>query len=185
MTTTKDRLWTVEEYHRLIEAGILTIDDKVELLDGHIVEMSPQYPPHAATTQRCDRYFQNLLQERAYIRIQLPITLSTSEPEPDIAIVKINPSFYGECHPVAEDIFLLIEIADSTIRKDRKIKASIYARDNILEYWILDISKRQVYIFRNPSTNGYESETIIDATASLSPVAFPDIEVFFSELFLL
>lgn len=184
MAITKDRLWTVEEYHRLIETGILTIDDKVELLDGHIVEMSPQYPPHAATTQRCDRYFQNILPEKAYIRVQLPITLSTSEPEPDIAIVRIDPAFYGERHPVAEDIFLLIEIADSTIRKDRKIKASIYARANILEYWILDVSKRQVYIFRNPSTNGYQSETILDANASLAPVAFSDIEIFFSELFL-
>ena len=87
---TQTRLWTVEEYHKMIEASILTEDDKVELLEGCILHMHPQNPFHAGTTQRSDRYLQNLLRDRAFIRIRLPITLSASEPEPDIAVVRID-----------------------------------------------------------------------------------------------
>lgn len=94
MTATKNRLWTVDEYHRMIEVGILTPDDKVELLEGRIIEVSPQSPPHAATTQRIDGYLQNLLRGQAQIRVQLPITLPTSEPEPDIVRAR-RPRPYG------------------------------------------------------------------------------------------
>jgi Uma2 family endonuclease len=156
MTATQNRLWTVEEYHRMIEAGILTSNDKVELLDGRIIQMSPQTPPSAATTQRTDRYLQNLLKNKADIRIQLPITLSTSEPEPDIAVVCIDPNGYADHHPTPSEILLLIEVAYSSLNIDRDEKAPIYARANIGDYWILDVIKRQVYIFRNPSELGYQ-----------------------------
>lgn len=184
MTTTKNRLWTVEEYHRMIEAGILTPDDKVELLEGRIIEVSPQRPPHAATTQRIDRYLQNLLRGQADIRVQLPITLPTSEPEPDIAVVRIDPDGYGYRHPSASDILLLIEVAYSTLKIDREEKAPIYARANIADYWILDITERRPHIFRQPSNEGYQSETILNQNAVLAPLAFPSIEIPFSELFL-
>ena len=184
MTATKTRLWTVEEYHRMIDAGILTTEDKVELLEGRIVQMSPQRPPHAGTTQRTDGYLQNLLRGRAQIRVQLPITLSTSEPEPDIAVVRISPDAYGNHHPGPNEIFLLIEVAYTTLDSDRSEKAPIYARANIPDYWILDVSNRLVYIFRNPSASGYEFETILNQDATLAPLAFPDIEIPFSELFL-
>lgn len=184
MTATKNRLWTVEEYHRMIDAGILTPNDKVELLEGRIIQMSPQKPPHAATIQRSDRYLQNLFRDKADIRIQLPITLSTSEPEPDIAVVRINALAYSDHHPSAEEIFLLIEVAYTTLTFDRQEKAPIYARANILEYWILDIENRQVYIYRNPTTSGYKTEIILQLNAALAPLAFPEIEIPFSELFL-
>ncbi|MCL1468235.1 MULTISPECIES: Uma2 family endonuclease [Argonema] len=184
MTATQIRLWTVEEYHRMIDAGILSPDDKVELLEGKIVKMSPQRPPHAGTTQRTDRYLQNLLRDLAEIRVQLPITLSTSEPEPDIAVVRIDPNAYGENHPNANDIFLLIEISYTTLKIDREEKAPIYARANIPEYWILDISNRRVYIFRNPTESGYQEQIILNADAAIAPLAFPQITIPFSELFL-
>lgn len=184
MTATQIRLWTVEEYHRMIDANILTTDDKVELLEGKVVQMSPQRPPHASTTQRSDRYLQNLLRDLADIRVQLPITLSTSEPEPDIAVVRIEPGAYGDRHPNASDIFLLIEIAHTTLNIDRQEKAPIYARANIVEYWILDISNRRVYIFRNPTESGYQEEIILNVDAAIAPLAFPEIQIPFSELFL-
>lgn len=117
MTTTQSRLWTVDEYHRMIEAGILTTEDKVELLEGRIIQMSAQRPPHAATTQRIDRYLQTLLRNQADIRSQLPITLSTSEPEPDIAVVRIDPGGYADHHPAPNEILLLIEVAHTTLRQ--------------------------------------------------------------------
>jgi Uma2 family endonuclease len=130
----------------MIETGILTDNDKVELLDGRIIQMSPQRPPHAATVQRCDRYLQNRLRNRADIRVQLPITLITSEPEPDLAVVHINAGEYADHHPTPSEIFLLIEVAHTTLETDRQEKAPIYARTNITDYWILDIIKRQVFI---------------------------------------
>ncbi|MGI2903460.1 Uma2 family endonuclease [Tolypothrix sp. VBCCA 56010] len=184
MTATKNRLWTVEEYHRMIDAGILTPNDKVELLEGRIIQMSPQKPPPAATTQRTSDYLKDILTDKAYVRMQLPITLSTSEPEPDIAVVRINAGTYSDHHPSAEEIFLLIEVAYTTLTFDKEEKAPIYARANILEYWILDIENRQVYIYRNPTTSGYKTETILQVNAALAPLAFPEIEIPFSELFL-
>ena len=184
MTTTQIHLWTVEEYHRMIDAGILTADDKVELLEGKIIEMSPQRPPHAGTTQRSSDYLKVRLRGIAHVRMQLPITLSNSEPEPDIAIVRIDPNAYGENHPNANDIFLLIKISYSTLNIDREEKAPIYAKANIPEYWILDISNRCGYIFRNPTESGYREEIILNGDAAIAPLAFPEIEIPFSELFL-
>jgi len=184
MTATQIRLWTVEEYHRMIDVGILTPDDKVELLEGKIVAMSPQTPPHAGTTQRSSDYLKVRLRGIAYVRMQLPITLSNSEPEPDIAVVRIDPNVYGEAHPNAKDILLLIEISYTTLNIDRAEKAPIYARANIPEYWILDISKRCVYIFRNPTESGYQEEIILNGDGAIAPLAFPEIEIPFSELFL-
>jgi Uma2 family endonuclease len=184
MTTTKTRLWTVDEYHRMIEAGILTSKDRVELLEGQIIQMSPQRPPHAATTQRASDYLKALLTDRAHVRSQLPITLSTSEPEPDIAVVRIDPGAYGNHHPTPNEILLLIEVAHTTLESDRQEKAPIYARANIADYWILDISTHQVYIFRNPSNESYQSQIILNENAALAPLAFPEIEIPFSELFL-
>ena len=128
MTTTRDKLWTVEEYHRMIEAGILTADDKVELLNGRIVQMIAQTPPHAGTTQRASDYIKERLAAQTHVRMQLPITLATSEPEPDIAVVRIDGGAYGEHHSNASEIFLLVEVSYSTLQIDLEEKAIIYAR---------------------------------------------------------
>lgn len=184
MNTTSVRLWNVEEYHRMIEAEILTTGDRVELLEGQIVQMSPQQPPHAATTQRVLKYFSCLLADRADIRVQLPITLRPdSEPEPDIAVVRIDSREYIGNHPTANDIFLLIEVADATLNKDRKQKARTYAKAKIADYWVLDVNARQVYVLREPGDTTYQQETILSGNDMLSPLAFPEIEVQVKQLF--
>jgi Uma2 family endonuclease len=184
MTATDVRLWTVEEYHRMLEAEILTDSDRVELLEGQILEMSPQQPPHAATTQRSFNYLSRLLAGKAFLRMQLPVTLRpNSEPEPDIAVVQIDSGEYADHHPTAADIFLLVEVADTTLRRDCQQKARIYAQAKIAEYWVLDVSDRQVYVFRQPEENAYLQETIIAEDATISLLAFPEIEVQVSQLF--
>ncbi|NJK75881.1 MAG: Uma2 family endonuclease [Microcoleus sp. SU_5_6] len=183
MTATREKTWTVEEYHRIIEAGILNEDDKIELLDGRIVEMSAQTPPHAATTQRSSDYIKEILAGQAHIRTQLPITLATSEPEPDIAVVAIDPSFYATHHPNPSEIFLLIEVSYSTLQIDRYEKAPIYARANIAEYWILNVLDREAHIYRNPGPQGYQSEVVLQDNSLIRMLAFPDIEISLSELF--
>jgi Uma2 family endonuclease len=178
MTTTDVRLWSVNDYHRMIEAEIITTEDKVELLDGQILEMSPQQPPHAATVQRTWKYLTRLLAEIADIRIQLPVTLyPNSEPEPDIAVVRVDSREYLDGHPIPSDIFLLIEVADWTLNKDRGVKARTYAKADIPEYWVLDVNARVVYVFRQPENNIYTSEFILDENSTISLVAFPNIEV--------
>jgi Uma2 family endonuclease len=184
MTTTKYRLWTVEEYHQMIDTGILTPEDKVELLDGKIVQMSPQTPPHAGTTQRASDRFKLILAGQAHVRTQLPITLSSSEPEPDVAVVEIDPGAYGNHHPSSSEIFLLIEVSYSTLDFDCEEKAAIYAEENIREYWVLDVIERQVYVYRNPSPSGYQEKTIFNVDDAITLLAFPQIQVRFNELFL-
>ena len=185
MSTTKLRPWTVDEYHRMIEAEILTTEDRVELLEGQITQMSPQQPPHAATTQRTFNYLSRLLVGKAFLRMQLPITLPpNSEPEPDIAVVRINLREYIDGHPTADDIFLLIEVADRTLNSDRTSKARIYAQARIPEYWIIDVNARQVYVLYEPGDETYRQETILSEGAKLSPLAFREIEVEVSQMFL-
>jgi Uma2 family endonuclease len=184
MTVTKLRLWTVDEYHQMIETGILDEDDRVELLEGEIIEMSPQIPLHAATTHSASDYLRNLLAGRVAIRIQSPITLRpNSEPEPDIAIVSIDPGRYFDHHPTPDEIFLVVEVANTTLRKDRGQKVRVYAHANIPEYWILDVYERRVYVFRNPGNEGYQEEIILNESAIFSMVAFPEISVSVGELF--
>ena len=184
MTATKEKTWTVEQYHRMIEAGILTEGDKIELLDGRIVEMSPQTPVHAATTQRSCDYIKQLLAGQAHVRMQLPITLATSEPEPDIAVVCIDPGAYRDHHPNPSEILLLIEVSYATLQIDRREKAPIYSRANIPEYWVLDVAAREAYIYRNPASGDYQSEIVVADNAVMRMLAFPEIEISFSNLFL-
>jgi Uma2 family endonuclease len=184
MTAIDVHLWTVDDYHRMINAGILTTENKVELLEGQILEMSPQQPPHAATTQIASDYLRELVADKATIRVQLPITLRpNSEPEPDIAVVRIDSQRYLNNHPIPDDIFLLVEVADSTLNRDRKRKARTYANAKIADYWVLDVNARAVYVFREPGNDGYVQEFLLDENATLSLVAFPEVEVRVKELF--
>ena len=177
-------LWTVADYHQMIEAGVLDEDDRVELLEGKIVCMSPQRPFHAASVQRSANYLYEMLRNRAYIRAQLPVTLGNdSEPEPDIAVVRFDANEYSFRHPEAPDIYLLIEVADWTISKDRKQKARIYAKNHVLEYWILDLQKRQVYIFRQPEDGSYREELILSSNDHMAMQTFPDVAIALNDLF--
>lgn len=185
MTATNVKLWTVDDYHRMVETGILTGGDRVELLEGQIIEMNPQLPPHAATTQRAFRYLDRLLETVSYVRMQLPVTLKPkSEPEPDIAVVHIDANEYGDRHPTPNEIFLIIEVADSTLLGDRQQKALIYAKAGIFDYWILDVNTHQVYVFREPTQDGYQQKSTLSSNTLLAPVAFPDIKIQLNQLFL-
>jgi Uma2 family endonuclease len=177
------RRWTVDEYHRMIAAGILTPRDRVELLDGHIIEMVPQEPPHASTTSSLGNDFVLLFAGKAWVRQQLPITIApSSEPEPDIAVVKIDPKRYRDRHPVPEEVYLLIEVADSSLTYDRDRKAQVYAKAHIPEYWVIDVNQRQVLVFRKPQGEVYQVKQVLAITDSIAPAAFPEIVIKLSNL---
>lgn len=184
MTQTKVRLWNIDEYHRMLEMGIITADERVELIEGQVIPMSAKNPPHAATTLCASDYLKRLLAEVALVRVQDPIELSQySEPEPDIAVVRIDSRKYIDHHPQPDEVFLVIEVADTTLETDRKQKAPLYAKARITEYWILDVNQRQVDVFREPNLAGYSQQFILEENVTISLVAFPEITVETSQLF--
>lgn len=174
--------WTVDEYHRMVEAGILR-DRNVELLAGEIVEMSPETPIHYSTAKRGTKYLEALLAGKADVRFNGPITLLNSEPEPDIAVVRLPESAYRDRHPAPQDIFWIVEVAKTSLQKDLEVKASIYAAAEIPEYWVLNLSNQQLTVFRNPRNGQYAEAQTIGAGA-IAPLAFADITVFIERLFL-
>lgn len=174
--------WTIEQYHELVNTGILD-DRRVELLDGDIVEMAPEGMPHAVYCGRTVEYLRELLRDRAKVRETHPITLpNNSEPEPDVAIVRSPDTQYLAHHPYPEDIFWLIEYSDTTLAKDIKAKQRIYAQAGILEYWVVNLQASELIVFRDAGNNGYQTETKLNS-GSISPLSFPDIEVEVRRLF--
>ena len=167
--------WSVDDYHRMVEVGILS-GRPVELLGGEIVEMSPETPIHYSTAKRGTKYLAELLSGKADVRFNGPITLSDSEPEPDIAIVRLPESSYYNRHPGPKDIFWIVEVAKTSLKKDLEIKLAIYATAGIQEYWVLDLSTKQVIVFRNPQEGKYIEESKI-ASGIITPLAFADVSV--------
>lgn len=172
--------WSIEEYHRIVETGILS-ERRVELLAGKIIEMPPEGPLHRKMTDSIAEYLRKKLQDRAKIYESHPITLFDSEPESDIAVVKLPVSLYDYRHPSAAEIYLLIEISDSTLEKDLEEKRIVYAKAGILEYWIVDLKARQLITFRQPSGDNYQIKQTY-SQGSLFPVAFPDVELSIKKL---
>jgi len=145
------RRFSVAEYHRLIELGILTEDDNLELLDGYLVHKMSRNPPHDAAIQKGTKRWLRLLPPGWDLRVQSAITLTESEPEPDFAVVRGDENAYVTRHPTAADIGLVVEVSDSTLVGDRDDKGRIYARAGIACYWIVNLNDRQVEVYTSPS----------------------------------
>jgi hypothetical protein len=145
------RRFTVPEYHKLTEIGVLTEDDNLELIEGYLVLKMARNPPHDRTIQRWNRKLLPVLPTGWDLRIQSAVTLAESEPEPDIAIVKGDDSRYEVNHPGPSDIGTLVEVADSTLLGDRADKGRIYARANVPIYWIVNLIDRQIEVYEQPS----------------------------------
>ena len=143
---------TVDQYHEMIRNNTLTEDDPVELLDGYLVNKMPQNSPHASCTQRVTRNLFRVVPAGWVIRIQLPVTLGNSEPEPDGAVVRGNDATFDARHPNGGDFGVVIEVADSSLALDRGPKARIYAEAGIPEYWIVNVADRQVEVYTSPDT---------------------------------
>ena len=141
---------SIEQYHAIIQAGILTDDDSVELLEGWLVFKMPKNPPHRVTTRLVRTALENILPPGWYVDSQEPITLSNSEPEPDIVVVRGDTRQYLDRHPGAEDIALIIEVSDTTLQRDRTVKKRIYARAGISIYWIVNLVEEQVEVYSQP-----------------------------------
>ncbi len=168
--------WTVEDYHQMIKTGLLD-DRPVELLAGEIVEMSPEGESHAFFSSEAGNYLARVLGDRAFLRHAKPITLPNgSEPEPDLAIVQPLGREYLTHHPYPENIFWVIEYANSSLEKDTTVKYHIYAEAGIPEYWLINLQTGELIIYRQPRGREYGSKMTLKDGA-ISPLAFPDVTI--------
>ena len=179
VTTAK---WTLEDYHRMIQVGLLD-DRQVELLNGKIVEMSPEAESHAYYCTATKDYLTQLLGTRAIIREGKPITIpaSNSEPEPDLAVVQPLGREYLQHHPYPENIFWLIEVSSTSLAKDLQVKRQTYADANIPEYWVRDLKNEQLTVFRDPVKGDYTSQFSV-TERDISPLTFSDVVVSVQQL---
>lgn len=172
------RLFIVKEYHHMIEAGILTKDHKVELIRGEIVQMAAVGRRHTSHVNRLTELFYTRLLSRVTIGVQDPVELDDySEPEPDISLLRRRDDFYESGHPQSEDILLIVEVADATAETDRNIKIPLYAENNIVKVWLVDIKEPCVVVYREPSPSGYQNIHRFQRGQTLSILAFPDIQI--------
>ena len=177
------RRLTVTEYHRMGELGILAPDEPVELIDGQIIRKPVKGTPHEAAITRTERKLRKRLDKRVLLRFQSPIHLNKySEPKPDIAVVKLDSLDYEDHHPTPSEVYLPIEIADTSLDRDTDFKAKVYARGGIKDYWVLDIIHRQLYVFRDPSESGYQQEIILSDDGEVSLLAFPNVKIGVAEM---
>jgi Uma2 family endonuclease len=175
---------TLDEYHRLGEVGILGNEDRVELLDGQLVDLSPIGPRHALAVDALNELLLTAVAGRVGVRVQNPIALGGStEPHPDIALVRRPWHGYPNAHPRPGDTLLLIEVADTSLETDRGAKLELYARAGIQEFWIVDLTTDGVLVYRNPSGDRYASMTRVEPSGvvevkGLSGVAIPAASLF-------
>lgn len=168
------RLLTRGDFHRMGAAGILTVDDRVELLNGELITMSPIGPRHAAAVRRLTRLFGRKLGTRATVSVQNPIALDDySEPQPDITILRPRADEYQSDHPAPRDVLLLVEVMDTSQEYDRGRKLSSYAHDGIPEVWLVDVSAEVVEVYRRPAGSTYRAVSRFTRKQRLQIAAFP------------
>lgn len=177
-------LFSVKNYHQMGWSGFFHEDDPVELLNGEIYVMAPIGAAHANMVKRLVRLFERKFQVNAITAVQDPIALDEmSEPEPDIALLTPEFDLNGDGLPRPEDVLLLIEVADSSLHYDKEFKVPAYARGGIREVWLIDLTKKRVYIHRDPRSDGnYASLRTIAEEDTFTPVAFPELQLTFADL---
>jgi Uma2 family endonuclease len=176
-TPLRTRRFTVDEYYRMADAGILGAHERVELIEGEIIRMEAIGSRHAATVTRLDRLFQTL-GGAALVWVQNPVRLSDlSEPEPDVALLQPKSDDYASAHPGPADTLLIVEVSDTTVGFDRGIKAPLYAVSGIREYWLVDIAAETIEVYREPGAAGYRDVTTHRRGEVLHPLAFADFDV--------
>ena len=179
------RLISITEYYKMAEVGILQPDDKIELINGQIIKKNPSGSQHSGYLHILNELFRDALGKKVHLNIQRPVRLSTfSEPEPDLLVLKRRKDHYLTRLPRPQDVFLIVEVADTTLEKDRKVKAPLYANAEIPEYWILNVAEKQLEIYRQPKDGKYQYQTIIKGGGIATFLAF-EVAIKASDVFIL
>ncbi len=177
--------WTVDAYHQMSALGILETGERTELIAGQITVMTAKGTPHVSALRLLATHLDAFLLDRPFFAItQDPIHLDDlSEPEPDLAVVRGRALDYASHHPQPEDIALIVEVADSTLKQDCTIKDKLYAQAGITNYWVQDLKNQQLHVFRKPTASSYGSHTILSMPNQASPLAFPKLNLELSSIF--
>jgi Uma2 family endonuclease len=176
------RRFTRAEYHRMGEVGIFSEDDRVELIRGEIVTMSPIGRHHVAFVNNLTGLLATRLAGRAVVSVQNPVVISDdTEPQPDLTVLR--PRSYKHAEPAVADVLLLIEVAETSLRYDRVTKRPLYAEAGVPEYWVVDCRDETVEVHRSPTSSGYRDVTVIAGAGSVSLLAFPDVALALAEVF--
>ena len=176
--------FNVAEFYRMVDAGILTPDDCVELIEGEIIEMSPTGSRHAACVDRIvNKLLSRFAGRDAIVRVQSPIRLSDfSEPQPDATLLRARADFYSQAHPTPDDVLLLVEVSDTTAAYDKRVKVPLYARSGIVEAWVVDLAQEKIEVYARPVGGSYQQfaearrgESVTSATVPGLALAIEDI----------
>jgi Uma2 family endonuclease len=175
--------FSVREYYRMAETGVLRPDARVELLNGEINDMSPIGPFHGGVTNYLTEIFITASHGRWQVSVQNPVRLDDySEPQPDLMLLKPAADFYRKRHPQPEDVYLLVEISDTTLARDLSEKLPAYGRAGIPEVWIVNLNEETVEVHREPHFAGYAAKSVLRAGEVAKPLAFPDFGVDVAEM---
>ncbi|MEO1593111.1 MAG: Uma2 family endonuclease [Cyanobacteria bacterium J06632_22] len=179
MIAAPTRRFTVDEYHRMSELGILSHTERTELLNGEIFQMVAQGKAHAVATRKAGDVFKFGLDRNRYtVHIQAPITLNDrSEPQPDVTVTVSDPQEFATHHPGPEEILLLIEVSDSSLKYDLETKAVAYAIAGIEEYWVLDVDNRRLFVHQQPTLTGYRTTDAYTDADEIAPLVLKDFKV--------
>jgi Uma2 family endonuclease len=182
------RFVTVDEYHRMGEEGVFPPGARVELIRGEIVEMSPIGPGHAGSVRRFIRNFSARLSPYAIVDAQNPVELreQESEPQPDITLLRLQDDLYSTATPTPRDTLLVVEVADSSLSLDRRVKMHLYAEAGIPESWLVDLNSNTLFVYRRPSPEGYQDVRAYHRGEhrgeTVAPEAFPDVRFTLDEI---
>jgi Uma2 family endonuclease len=178
------RRFTRKEYYRMAEVGILGARERVELIQGEIVQMSPIGPRHAAFVDNLNRLLARRLPDDAIVRVQGPVALADdTEPQPDLSVLRVRDIPYKDRDAWAEDSLLVIEVAETSLAYDRTTKRRLYAEAGIPEYWIVDCAAETIEVHRGPGPEGYRDVRLVGGAETLAPQAFPDVALSTTEIF--
>ncbi|MEM6612578.1 MAG: Uma2 family endonuclease [Cyanobacteria bacterium P01_C01_bin.72] len=174
--------WSIEEWHKLVDAGLLS-GKPVEFLEGEIVTVSPEEVEHRYTNSSIVKYLRSIFDKTAEIQESHPITLDNSEPEPDVAVVRLPETMYRTRHPYPQDIYWLIEISNRTLKTDLNQKKITYARNGIPEYWVIDLINNKLIVHTQIQDNNY-TQVNEYTKGTVSPLAFPNVAISLDKLLL-
>jgi Uma2 family endonuclease len=177
--------FSVARYEQMIDSGILTENDPVELIRGEIVEKMPIGNQHAACVKRLNQQFSEVFRQKITLGVQDPVRLADSEPEPDLSLLKPRDDFYVSGKPTASDVLLVVEVADTTLDYDRDIKLPLYAENGIAEYWIVNLLDRWLEVYRQPQSDGtYRLAQTLRPGDQVSLEALPGVAFAVADMFL-
>ena len=172
------------EYLRMGEAGVFAPEARLELIEGEIIEMAPIGSPHAGCVNKLTRLFIQRAGDAAVVAVQNPVIISNlSVPQPDLALLRARADDYASSHPETADVYLVVEVADTTLAFDLGRKAAIYARCGIAELWVVDVNSRAIHVFRKPGQSGYRETLCVHAGQSVACAALATVEIEVAELF--